>query len=215
MSVVAVGGHPNGETTLARLRRAYGGRSCFRLASVAEQLGCRATWLAVLLPGKLPFHFPAVLGLGPLTAVVSGVEGDHGAVDAQLFAAQLVVVLGVIAFVRQDPVWMEIRPRLSHGCRALRRGLAEAGADHDPGDQVAGRMGDGRELGPTCPPASPGVLAPSVLAIGADVMGFQAGGVDSGFGIPVDQATGTGPGEASGQEVMESPFFMRRPDGEG
>jgi len=97
--------------------------------------------LTVLLPGKLPFHFPPIAGLGPIAAAVAGVEGDHGAVDASRctsgFAAQLVVVLGVIAFVRQEPVRMETRRRsprrvargdLSHGFREPGRVLAGAAA---------------------------------------------------------------------------------------
>jgi hypothetical protein len=39
---------------------------------------------------------------------------------------------------------------------------------------------------------------------------FQAGGVDSGFGLVGDQATRLGNTENGGEEGIESPFFSSR-----
>lgn len=65
--------------------------------------------------GKAVPHRSSVRGLGPAAAGVATVEADDGLPDAQVLAAEAVVVLGIVARVAEGGVDREQASGLPHG----------------------------------------------------------------------------------------------------
>src|ERR1700733_4067195 len=95
-----------------------------------------------------PLHLPTVLGFRPLSSLAAAVDRDDRTADAQLLAAETMVVLTIEGRIAQDTIpthdqgslvqrrsklWVVIgRPRADGGCR----------------NEVAGGVADDGELGP-------------------------------------------------------------------
>ena len=164
--------------------------------------------IAVDSLGEPAFHQAAVLGLGPTTPRVPAVQGNCGAANAQLFSAQDMVALAVVAGVGQQAGQTNMPVCLAHGRGEL--GMIVAGAaDHQGGgDQVSRCMTDDRQLRPAA--ATKPLISTAFHEVGADVVGLQAGGVYGPFGLGRDQATLGGSLEDDAQESVKSPFFISR-----
>lgn len=139
----------------------------------------------------------------------SGVQGDHGGSNAQLLAAEPVVVLCIIGCVGQKTVKAHVSGGLFDGFGQLRRVVAGPPADHDPRKQVRSGMTDYRQLRPML--ASKGPVALPVDVIRAGVPRFKARGVDGRFGALIYESSGSGTLENGSAKRFKSPFFTRRP----
>lgn len=65
--------------------------------------------------GKAVSHGTSVRGLGPTAPCVAAVEADHRLPDAEVVAAETVVVLGVVAGVTEGGVDRDPFRSLAHG----------------------------------------------------------------------------------------------------
>lgn len=158
---------------------------------------------------KVSLHGAPVGRQRPAPPHVAAVECDDGLADAEPFATEPVVVLGVIARIAQQPVRDEPGGRLADRGRELRRVLARPTRDHGAGDQVAGRIADRRELRPAAAPAAE-EGPPPVDEVGAHVAGLEPGRIDGGDGSRRDQAERVRAAEAGRLEVSEGPPFSSR-----
>ena len=155
-------------------------------------------------PVKPPGHLRPIPALGRRMGP-SLVQGDQRGANAKLFAAQPVVVLGVVGGIGQQPVERYVPCGLFEGLWKLGRIVAGSLCDHHPGKQVRGGVADYGELGPPAAPKRP--VAVAVHVVGAGVSGLQARGVDGPFGTLVDQSQLPCALETSSDKRPESPFF--------
>ena len=130
---------------------------------------------AVLTARESAFHQTAVPSLGPAPAVVAGVERDHRAADAQLGAAQGVVVLGVVPLVRDDAACLEVRRGLTYRRPELGRVLTRAARGRDPRDELRRGVEHGGELGPGRVPHIMGQTPCTPSEVHRGVPDFQTG----------------------------------------
>jgi hypothetical protein len=156
---------------------------------------------------KAAFHLPAIPAPGPATPAAR-VERDDGRANAEILAGQAMMVFGVVGGVGQQPVDEHVRAGLSDGRCELGRVLARTGADHGPGQQVAGGLTDQREFGPAA--LGPMRIPASPLVVARGVSCLQSGGVDNRFDGLVDQAACPRSIENGGDEVEKAPFFSSR-----
>ncbi len=136
------------------------------------------------------------------------VQGDHCGPDAELLAAEPMVVLCIIGCVGQKTVKADIIGGLSDCLRELGRVVAGPPAHHRARKQVRCAVADYGQLGPAF--ASKGPVAPALDVVGTDVLGFKTGGIDSRLGALIDQPQASGSLENSSDKRLESPFFSRR-----
>lgn len=192
----------------------------FRLAAVAgrPQLGAQLPFhlrnraldvptMTIQPTRKAAFHLPAIPALRPATPAAF-VERNDGRANAEFLAGQSVIVFGVVAGVGQQPIDEQVRAGLSHGRCELGRVLARTGADHGPGQQVAGGLTDQRKLGPAALGTMRITASPFVVARG--VSRLQSGGVDDRLDGLDDQAACPRSTESGGDEVEKAPFLSSR-----
>jgi hypothetical protein len=162
--------------------------------------------LPVDAPEEPPGHLRAIAAsrLAPGAAVV---QGDERQADAELLAAEPVVVLGVVGGVGQEPVEMDALGRLPHGRGEVRGVVARAPAREAAGQKVRLRVADQRELRPRGPAPQ---AAASVQVVEARLAALQARRVDRRLGPLVDEPQPAGPQEGGSKEGVESPFFSSR-----
>ena len=162
---------------------------------------------AVQPPGELSKHAPSVRAGGSKGAWAARIDRDDGRRDAEFLTADAVIRLRIIGRVTEQSVDRRELNRLRHGGDEIRPVVARAVAYSQGGDQVAGVVGDHRQLGKT-----PELLhaAGASEKVTADVMAFQPGGVDRGLRALVDQAAFVRNTENSGEKLFKSPFFRRR-----
>lgn len=154
------------------------------------------------------FHLPAVARLGPLPPLVAAVERDYGRADAQLFAAEAVVLLAVEGGVAQYPVPGHPQGRLLQGGAELRRVITGTEADGGRGEEVTLGVADGGEFGPD----GGALLAAGTLEeVTRGVVALQAGGIDGGLRLVADQAALPCARGGLEEEQDELPFFNSRP----
>lgn len=135
-------------------------------------------------------HGAPIGRLGPATARVAAVEADDGLPHAEVFAAEAMVMLCIIARVAKGDVDPDKGGSLLHGGGEVRRVLAGADARHRAKDQVRMGMNHGGEFRPGALAVS---LAPAPLPeVGADVPRLEPGRVHCRDGGGIDQAAPAG-----------------------
>lgn len=152
-------------------------------------------------------HLPAVMRRRPLAAAAF-VQSNHGRPNAQFLPSQSMVVLTVVAGIAQQPVNGQVVNRLPDGVGELRRVLTGPVADHQPCEQIGPGVTNQCEFRPAA--TQKPLVSDAVDVVPRGVTTFQAGGVDSCFGLIVDQATRLGNTENGGKQGIESPFFSSR-----
>jgi len=162
--------------------------------------------LAVDAPVKLTLHLRPVMAQGRRVGPAL-VDRNHRRADAQLPAAQGVVMLGVVGGIGQHTVQPQVPCGLTHRRAELGRVVAGPTADHRPRKKVRGAVADHSQLRPIL--AAFELSAPGQV-VEAGLAGLQPSGVDGGFGPLLDQAAASGSGESSRKERLESPPFSRR-----
>lgn len=199
----------NAEQTFSLLRSVVSGpqgRTEPSLVTADDALGLPTLPIDALQ--KAAFHLPPIFGFGPPTARVAPVQGNDRAANPQFLAAEPVVAFAVITRVAQQPGEVKVTNGLAHGRGKLRVVIARS-ADHvRAGDQVRLGVADQRELGPAATPKT--AETATIDEVGADVMAFQAGGVDGPFGLGGQQPQFAGTSENGLQQSGKSPFFSRR-----
>lgn len=164
--------------------------------------------LPVDAPGEAPPHLCPIPRPGRPVACPL-VQGDHRGADAQLFAAEPVIMLGVVGRIGQQAVQGQILGRLSYSLPELGRVVARPSAHHNAGKKVRSSVAHDRQFGPSS--ASEALVALALNIVGAGMPTLQARGVDGSFGAFIDQSELPGSLETSSDKRLESPFFSRRP----
>ena len=154
-------------------------------------------------------HGPPIGRFGPVPPCVAAAEADQRAGNAQLLAAEAVVVLGVVAGIAEHSVQRDVLGGLTHGGDEVGRVLAGAKARHGCKDEVGLGMQDDGELGPEALAMAFALspLASPMADVGADVPRFQCGRINRGHGRGIHQAKGAGSFDSRRLDVTESPFL--------
>ena len=163
---------------------------------------CPAT---ILPPGEAVVHHLSIPSFRRAWGVAR-IDGDHGAADAKLDAAQNMVMFRVIGFVRQNPSRPQIGRRLSHGRDKIRGILAGAKTGNGTHNQLRSRVKHSGQLGPRRVRRI--ARDAFALKVNRDMPRFQTGGVDRRriAGIIRDQAAGPATVATSREKPLESPF---------
>jgi len=163
--------------------------------------------LPVEPPRETAGHLRPISRLGRPMAP-SLIQRDHREPDTQFFAAEPVVVLGIVGGVSQKAVKPHMSGCLPERFRKLGGVIAGASGHHDAGQQVCGGVADHSQLGPLPAPKRP--VAVAINVIGAGMAGLQTRRVDGSFGAFIDQSELSGSLETSSDKRLESPFFSSR-----
>ncbi len=191
-------------TVLAFVLASRQRRSEMPFESGENRFGVGSATVATI--GKTTMHLGAVFALWPLSPGPAGIQLDCGQTDVEFLAGQDMVVLAIVSGVGEKTIDVKIGGRLSQGWGEVRRILAGAASQTDPGDQMRLGMRDGGNLGPRYLLEWLTVMtARGVVA--ADVAGLEAGGIDGAFGLVIDQATFSGAVEDRRKESSEALFF--------
>lgn len=156
--------------------------------------------------GKTTMHLGAVFALWLLSFELAGVQFDGGQADAEFLARQNMVVFAIVSGVGQKAIDVKIGGRLSEGRREVRRILAGAASQTDPGDQMRLGVRDGGDLGPRYLLKWFTVMTARGV-VPADVAGLEAGGIDGAFGLVIDQVPLAGAVEDGSEEPSKALFF--------
>ena len=167
----------------------------------------RLPTLPVLPFGKMAFHLPAVLGLGPLAPLAASVNRDDGAAHAQLFAADTMMLFAVEGGIAEDTIPAHNERGLVESRDKLRGIVTRAGADGGRRKEMTAGITDDGEFGP-----QPGAVlfARTLEEIGGGVLTLQPGSVNRRLGPIVDQATVLGAHGRLDEEENDLPFFSSR-----
>ena len=130
--------------------------------------------LIVERPVEVPLHGAPIRRLRPAPCGVARVEADHRLPNAKFFAAEAVVVLGIITRVGEGGVDPSQRGGLPHGRAEVGRILARPDAGHGADDQMRVGMDDGGQLRLGSLPMA-GPVRPLHAEVGADVPRLKAG----------------------------------------
>lgn len=152
-------------------------------------------------------HSFAIAACGSEGPWAARVDRDHRGGDAEFFSARAMVPLGIVRAITEEPVDRQVSNGLSDRGNEVRCIVARAVAYFQRGNQVAGMMRDDGQFGKTAKLLH---AARASQKVAADVVAFQAGGVDRGLGTLLDQAAFMGNTENSGEEPFKSPFFRSR-----
>jgi len=161
--------------------------------------------VTILPPRKAVVH-PLAISSFRWAVGAARIDGNHGASDAKLDAAEHMVMFRIVGLVRQNPSRPQGGCRLSHGRDKSRGILAWTKTDNGSYDQLGCRVKNSGQLGPRrlCRIAR----ETSALEVDRDVPRFQAGGVDRRriAGIIGDQAASPSTVATSCQQSLEPPF---------
>lgn len=155
-----------------------------------------------------PFlHLTTITSAHGLRVTASGVYGDDCRTNAQLLAAKLMVRLGVVSGIGQQPIDGQMMNGLPDDRFEIGSIVRGTGPYISTCNQVSVMMAKNGQFRP-----APILLHPALAMekVPADVMAFQAGGIDAGFGLVVEKSSGAGGTENGAQELIESSFFKRR-----
>jgi hypothetical protein len=180
------------------------GKRRLRLPTLTEHPTVTRT---LRLIAKPLHHLSSIACLGPLAALATTVQRNHGRPDRKVLAAIPMVSLAVESRVSQDAVPVHGQGRLSHDPTQLWRIVGRAGGHRGPGDEVACDVDRDGELGPE----PRGVAASgSREEVSRGVTALQARAVDGSRRRVADQAAvGCGRG-GSEEEADNLPFFSSR-----
>jgi len=162
-------------------------------------------------PGGEAGMHPSPVAAAGTDMLVSGsatIHGDDGRADAQCFTGQTMMRFCVVAGVGQQAINGDVSYRLRHRRLKVDGVIAGAVSGRCRGDQISGMMGHHGQFG--VPSVSLRTADHASQEVPADVMAFQARGVDRGLGLLVDQAAFVGNTENSGEEPLKSPFLRSR-----
>ncbi len=171
-------------TYLSRVLASPQDRSQSAFVTRDDTLGMRA--VRIYKPMKVSFHLATVFAFGPSSTAAALVERNDGRADAEFFAAETMIVLGIVTGIGEQAIPVEVLGGLPHGGRKLRRILAGSRRNQCGGDQVCAGVTDEGEFGPSAPPKTP--IAHTRYVVGAGVGRSHPGGIDSTFWTCVDQA---------------------------
>ena len=115
--------------------------------------------------------------------------------------------LGVIGSIGQQAIDGQTGHRLPDRRNQVRGIVTRSQPDTHGRDQMAGVVHHQRQLRPSAVVLD---ASAAVQEMAADLMTFQPRGVDTGFGMCIDQAATTGGGEYSIEQPLKSFFFNRR-----
>ena len=156
---------------------------------------------------RKPFGHAASIGCGRRALRPARVKPDHCPTNTQLLAAHPMISLGVEAPVGQQCVDGQMRYSLAHGGNKVRPVIARSLAHRQGRDQVSGIVRHHGELGPETIPLDSSL---SVKEMPADVMAFQAGGIDGSLDRRRGETQLGCPPEDGAQESVKTPFFTSR-----
>jgi len=154
------------------------------------------------------FHLAAISGLGPSPAGISAVERNGRTAYAQFFATQTMIGLAVVAGVGQQSPQSHVPDRLPHRRSELVVVVAGAANHIGCGDPVALRVANDCHLRPAA--AAKTLVSAAIYEVGADVVRFQAGGINGPLWLWGDQAASASPFEDGCKQSLKSPFFISR-----
>jgi hypothetical protein len=177
-------------------------------AFVLAESALRMPTLMIQGAREAPAHCTPVGRLRPASPGVAPIERDDAPAHAEFFAAEAVIVLGVVARVRQRGIEGEQAGGLAHRRGEVGRVLGRAGAGDRAQDQMRVGVDDRGELRPS-PLAPPWALrlAAAHAEVGADVPGLEAARVHRGQRRGVDQAGSPGAGDDRRLGTAEGPPF--------
>lgn len=176
-------------------------------AFMLREHALRVPTSAVQLCGEAIVHASAINGFRPGTAVASVVDRNHDRMDAQFFAADSMMPLGVVGWIAHQAMNRRMTNGLRDGWHEVGRVVAGTAPHTRGGDQITGMMGDRGELG-IKPIALGSACAGQKMA--TDVMTLQTRRIDRGLGLRRDQAALRGNTENGLEESVKSPFLRRR-----
>ena len=164
--------------------------------------------VAVDTLGETSAHLAPVSAPGRSGAATPRIKGNDRGADAELFSAEAVVVLAIVAGISQHAVEGNVLGRQDHGWGELRGVVAGTGTHHGARKQMAAGVTTQSQLRPTSTAEGPVTLPVDVVRAGMSAL--QAGGVERPFGTLVDQAEGVGALENGPEHGLKSPFFSNR-----
>jgi hypothetical protein len=162
---------------------------------------------AVKLCREAIVHSASIDGLRPGTPVAPVVDRNDDRTDAQFFAADPMMPLGVVGRVAHQAMNRRVTNSLHDGRQKVGRVVAGTTPHPRGGDQMTGMMGDGGQLGIT-PIAFHSAGAGQKMT--TDVVTFQARRIDRGLRSLLDQAAFVGNTENRRKESVKSPFLRSR-----
>lgn len=136
------------------------------------------------------------------------VDRKDGQADSEFAATDGVKVFGVVRGISEESVQTESSRGVSGGLREIGRIVAGAAADDGRGDQVGGIVADDRGLQEGADSLHSPPLTREEVA--ADVVGFEAGGVDGTITAATEPSDRFGVTEDGVEEGGEGSFFRRR-----
>ncbi len=187
------------------------------------KMGSQGRAKTTLEPRKDAFHLPAlIIGLlrkafFHLTSVWSCrsdpfmtpiIDRYDRRANTKYFTTELMMPLAIVSWIAQQLLDRQATYRLPDRWRQIRRVITRGNTHHRPSDQMAGVMTDNGQFGPIT--VTFGAFALTQQVVAADELRVQAGGVDGGFRMPLDQTTQLCSPENGLQETLKSPFFTRR-----
>lgn len=137
----------------------------------------------------------------------ASVERDHRPTYAQLLAAHPMIFLRVEASVAQQRLDWQVHDSLAYSGKKVRIVIARPLAHRQGRDQVGGVVRHHGELGPQTILLNPSL---SVKEMPADVVTFQAGGVDGSLDRGRGETKLGRATEDGAQERVKTPFFTSR-----
>lgn len=187
--------------------RSSRGQSRSQLAFVLRDGAFGMPAATVKTLGKLVKHPSAVRTSRSARLRPSRVNRDDRRGDAEFLAADAVMALGIVSSITEESVDRQAFHGLSDRRKEIGGVVAGPVAYRPGGDQVGAMMHHDGDLGET-PEAFHATAAGQKVS--ADVVAFQARGVNGSLRPLFDQAALVGDTENSGEESLQSPFFSSR-----
>jgi len=157
---------------------------------------------------ETPGHLRAILTSQRWKTAPATVHGNHRRANPQVFAGQAVVRLRIEGGSTQQSVKMNLAAGLQHRWRKMRRIIIRAARDDAGAKQMRLNLTYRRDFRPVG--VTVGAFSPTLQIMGAEMMAFEAGAVDSPLGRLGDHLEGLGAVKNGVQEVFKSPFFSNR-----
>ena len=132
----------------------------------------------------------------------------HRGADPQVLSCQRMIGFGIKPGIAQQAIQPKVPAGLNHGRGKMGTVVVRASGHNTTPEQVGLRITDGRDFGPS------GILgcafAGPVKVVGADMTGFESGGINGPLGLVGDQIQLPGAVQQGRQQVFKCPFFSSR-----